>query len=560
MASDRHSRVRSSATLGQRFAVLIGIFALGFVIFGVLSFRTVNTVKVNGELYNNIVRDKDLVADILPPPEYIIEPYLVAQQAYRAAAAKKGSDTINALIARLETLHKEYEARHAYWIKEPLPKRMAQVFLADSYAPAQRFFRVADDAFIPALRSGDTAAASAALDTMSAAYEAHRRAIDEVVKLANAGETAAEQDGRNMIRRSYVMLAVVLAASVLFAIIFAVVFARRLVAALGGEPDYAADIARNVAKGDLTEQIKVRKGDESSVLAAMKSMQDSLQETVSGVRSVSVDLTATSGEVAQYGSETQQLVQDNLVRTEQIASAINEMAATVQDVARNAAEAADGASQADNASKRGAEVVAHTITSIEALAQEVNRVAETVGTLAQGSANISTVLEVIQGVAEQTNLLALNAAIEAARAGDQGRGFAVVASEVRSLASRTQESTREIEGLIASLNSGAAAATAAIEGGQQRSQEMLQKAALARDALHEIQGAVTHISDMNASIASATEEQAAVAEEISHNITDIATGVGQITDTAMATAKSADKLSEFSRQLESRIEQFRLTR
>ncbi|MEJ2481333.1 MAG: methyl-accepting chemotaxis protein [Acidihalobacter sp.] len=129
-------------------------------------------------------------------------------------------------------------------------------------------------------------------------------------------------------------------------------------------------------------------------------------------------------------------------------------------MARNAADAAEAASQADNASNHGADVMAQPVASIEALATEVNRVAETVSALARGSANISTVLEVIQGVAEQTNLLALNAAIEAARAGDQGRGFTVVASEVRPLASRTQESTQEIENIIASLNTSATAQSA----------------------------------------------------------------------------------------------------
>jgi methyl-accepting chemotaxis protein len=557
MAAGIQSRGRS-ATLGQRFAILIGIFALGFIIFGVLSFRIVDTVKINGALYNEIVQDKDLVADILPPPEYIIEPYLVAQEAYRAGVAHKGNGTIAPLIARFEALHKQYESRHTYWTQQTLPPKIAQVLLTDSYAPAQQFFQIANDAFFPALRSGDTTAASAALDRMAAAYETHRKAIDEVVNMANTTSTAAEQHGRNLIRQSYLILAGVLAASMLFAVVFAIFFARRLLASLGGEPDYAVSIASNIAKGDLTERIKTRKGDSSSVLAAMKSMQDSLQGTVSGVRTVSQQLTSTSRDVANHGGETQNLVQANLVRTEQIASAINEMAATVQEVARNAAEAAEAANQADNASNRGSDVMAQTIASIEALASEVNRVAETVNALARGSASIATVLEVIQGVAEQTNLLALNAAIEAARAGEQGRGFAVVASEVRSLASRTQESTQEIEKIIGSLNSSASAATNAIEGGQKRSEEMLQKASLARDALTEIREAVTRISDMNANIASAAEEQTTVADDINHNITDIATAVNQTAGTAKATAQAAEELSGYSQQLESRIEQFRL--
>lgn len=557
MISSDHT-LKRSATLRQQFTILIGIFALGFIVFGLLSFRVVNTVKVNGGLYKDIIRGKDLVADILPPPEYIIESYLVAEQAYHASTTKGTGESVTALIARLEDLHKQYESRHAYWSKEPLSSNIAKTLLDDSYRPAQEFFNIADNTYIPALRSGDTAAAAAALDKMSVAYETHRRAIDKVVELANASNTKAEEDGRSIIHRNYAILGVVLAISMLVAVVFAAMFARRLLAALGGEPDYAVHIARNVAQGNLTEQIKIGETDDSSVLAAMKNMQESLRGTVSEVRSVSLNLTSTAGQVEKDGNQTRQLVQANLVSTEQIASAINEMATTIQEVARNAADASEAANNADSASSRGSDVVTRTISSIEGLAEEVNRVTETVKALALGSANIATVLEVIQNVAEQTNLLALNAAIEAARAGEQGRGFAVVADEVRTLASRTQESTQEIETIINSLKSSAAAATAAIEAGQQRSKETLENASLATDAIKEIRTAVSHISDMNASIASAAEEQSTVAEDINRNITDIATAVNQISDTANATAKSAEELAQFSQHLESKIEQFRL--
>jgi len=244
--------------------------------------------------------------------------------------------------------------------------------------------------------------------------------------------------------------------------------------------------------------------------------------------------------------------------TEQVATAMNEMAATVQEVARNASEAAGAASHADNEAGAGRAVVRETTASIENLAHEVESAAQVVQQLANDSESIGAVLDVIKGIAEQTNLLALNAAIEAARAGEQGRGFAVVADEVRTLASRTQDSTKEIEGMIEQLQNGARNAVEVMENGREKARTGVDQTKQAVQALDAITKAVATINQMNTQIASAAEQQRATTEEMNRNIININQIAEQTATSAIQTTTASDELARLSAQLQSLVNQFKL--
>ncbi|MCF0018398.1 methyl-accepting chemotaxis protein, partial [Stutzerimonas stutzeri] len=207
--------------------------------------------------------------------------------------------------------------------------------------------------------------------------------------------------------------------------------------------------------------------------------------------------------------------------TDQVATAMHEMSATAQEVSRHAAEASQAADAADHAAQQGEAVMRGTIASITDMSSEIASTAEVIRRLEGDSGRIGKVLEVIRGIADQTNLLALNAAIEAARAGDAGRGFAVVADEVRTLAQRTAESTAEIHQIIDTVQTGASNAVRAIESGQVRSEQGVGQVTEAGLMLQRITEAVEAIRDMNRQIATAAEEQTAVAEDISRNLTEI---------------------------------------
>jgi methyl-accepting chemotaxis protein len=237
---------------------------------------------------------------------------------------------------------------------------------------------------------------------------------------------------------------------------------------------------------------------------------------------------------------------------------MNEMSATVQEVARNAVEAAEAAKEADNTFHQGKQVIDRVIEAIGELANEVEKAANVIQQLEAESMNIGSVLDVIKSIAEQTNLLALNAAIEAARAGEQGRGFAVVADEVRTLAGRTQQSTQEIEEMISKLQSGANNAVKVMETGKDMTKVGVDQAAAAGEALLTINTAVERITGMNTQIASAAEEQSSVAEEINRSIVSINEVAEQSAAGAQQTAQASNDLARLADQLKALVGRFKV--
>jgi len=244
--------------------------------------------------------------------------------------------------------------------------------------------------------------------------------------------------------------------------------------------------------------------------------------------------------------------------TDQVATAVNEMSVAIQDVAKNAANAAETANQADQQALSGKTVIENSLTAVESLASKVNSAVGAIHKLSIDSEDVGKVLEVIQNIAEQTNLLALNAAIEAARAGEQGRGFAVVADEVRTLASRTQDSTGEIREIIERLQTGAKNAEAAMQEGKKEADMNVEQAVLAETALQSIADSVATIKDLSIEIAAATEEQTAVTEEINERVVNINELGKKTAMGAQETAKSSEELMTIASHVQGLLAQFKV--
>jgi methyl-accepting chemotaxis protein len=230
----------------------------------------------------------------------------------------------------------------------------------------------------------------------------------------------------------------------------------------------------------------------------------------------------------------------------------------VERVARNAVDASQAARSADQEAQSGRKVVDEVVAAIDELATEVGNSSQMILSLKDNAEQIGSVLDVIRGIAEQTNLLALNAAIEAARAGEQGRGFAVVADEVRTLASRTQESTEEIQAMIEKLQQGANAAVSAMQSGQQKTENTVQRAGSAGDALGAITEAVSRIAEMNAHIAHAAEEQSTVARDINRNVSEIHGLSSEAVNGAEMAAEASQALQTMAEELQQVIREFRI--
>ncbi|RMU27607.1 Methyl-accepting chemotaxis protein, partial [Pseudomonas amygdali pv. morsprunorum] len=278
-------------------------------------------------------------------------------------------------------------------------------------------------------------------------------------------------------------------------------------------------VVDRIASGDLTQTLAVTRRDELGVLQqGIQRMGSTLRELIGGIRDSVVQIASAAEELSAVTEQTSAGVNSQKVETDQVATAMHEMSATVAEVARNAEQASQAASNADREARDGDKVVGEAIVQIERLANEVGRSADAMNQLEQESDKIGKVMDVIKAVAEQTNLLALNAAIEAARAGEAGRGFAVVADEVRGLAQRTQQSTVEIETLVAALQSGTRQVSSIMLSSRELTVSSVQLSRQAGTSLGSITQTVSNIQAMNQQIAAAAEEQSAVAEEISRSI------------------------------------------
>jgi methyl-accepting chemotaxis protein len=320
------------------------------------------------------------------------------------------------------------------------------------------------------------------------------------------------------------------------------------------------DRAKNIADGNLCPPVEqIRMYAELACLdEAINSMRENLCLSVGqidqGVNSLQ-NAVSTLGDIADNTSMT---VAEQSGQIEQVATAINEMVATVQEISRNTTSAADAAAQADEEVSKGQRVVDTTKGAIEELASEVMKGVEAINKLKMESETIGSVLDVIRGIAEQTNLLALNAAIEAARAGEQGRGFAVVADEVRTLASRTAESTNEIQSMITRLQEGAIAAVNVMQISKQKAQSTVDHAESAGESLKGIHDVVSIIHDMTSQIATAAEEQSVVSEEINRNIVAINDAAERSVITTQQAAETSEQLSQESEKLRALVNQFSL--
>lgn len=318
-----------------------------------------------------------------------------------------------------------------------------------------------------------------------------------------------------------------------------------------------AAIATRIADNEVSQSIYTRRSDEfGSIELSLKMMQSETSSVIGRISDSARRLSVFSGELVDKITQSNKLSEKQKGETEQVATAINQMVASIQDVASNAQSAADSADKADKTTQDGNILVSNTSASISELADQIRKASTVIKDLEKHSSEITTILSVIRDVAEQTNLLALNAAIEAARAGEQGRGFAVVADEVRNLASRTQDSTLEISNMITKLQEGAQEAVQVMDKSLNQAEGSVSESQSAADSLSDIGARVNEITEMNIHIATAVEQQRTVSEQIDQNVTTIRRAADDSAEAGVASEKAVSQLSALSQQLDELAQQF----
>ncbi len=456
------------------------------------------------------------------------------------ARMQEGKAALDAADGRYEALISSEQERAAY----------------GQFVAARDRYMAQQEVVTDLVKSGRRQAAEDAVSSKLNGYADDMVAkLAELTRLNQQGASAAAGKTSDVYGDSVKMVLALAIASVIATIVLALMLTRSIV----GPINQALQVARTIASGDLSQRVQAEGNDEpAELLKALAAMRDSLSDTIEGISNASSQLASASEELNAVTEDSARGLRQQNNELEQAATAVNEMTAAVEEVARNAASTSDASRETDEHSRNGQDQVRQTVSSINALTNDLTETAENVESLAAEVNSITQMLDVIRAVAEQTNLLALNAAIEAARAGEQGRGFAVVADEVRALAHRTQQSTTEIEQMIGSVQKGASSAVQAMQGSTGLAATTLRLAQAAGEALEGVTRAVSSINERNLVIASASEEQVQVAREVDRNLVNIRDLSTQSAAGAEQTNSASQELSKLAVQLRDLVARFRL--
>ena len=571
MADPAHSwleRKLSEFSLSAKLILLAAGFIGVLVLFAVLAFNTLNQLRVNGPLYQTIVQGKDLIADVLPPPEYILESYLVTLQILGESRA----ESIKALIEKGDQLKKEYGVRHEFWVATLPEGPMRTAMVEDSYAPAMTFFELRDRRFLPAIENGDQVkAAELAYGPMRVQYELHRKTIDQVVEMATRRNADGETTATTIIsaQTRNLLLIAVIGLTVMCGLAYWI--ARGMTRPVR----YTVEMLRDIAEGDgdLTRRLQVNGTDEISELARhFNRFVEKLQGIIRQMVGNAVTVTSAATELSAISTQTAQSVQTLSSRTATIAAAAEQSSANTATVAAAMAQAAFNLASVANAT----EEMSATIGDVAASSEKARLISRQAGDqaasasalmqeLSQAAQEIGKVTEAITSISSQTNLLALNATIEAARAGAAGKGFAVVAHEIKELARQTAGATEDIKtrisgmqhathsaaGDIAKITAVIADVGHLIAGIASAIEE---QTTVTRDVAGHIAQASSGVQDTNARIA----QTADVSRSMAQDLAEVNAAAGKIRSDGEHVQTSAVDLSDLAEQLRALVSQFRV--
>lgn len=542
----------------SRFSVKTQL--LGMVLFFVISTCTVGLVaqavlkevQVTGPVYDRIMLIKDLVADVLPPPEYMIEAHLIVSKLTLSQDEQEQS----ALVADYRRVKKDFFDRHEFWSGAQLNPQLRKHTLESIYQPAEAFFRLADQELLPNVNK-DVASKLVIYRKLDALYLEQRKAVDALVIDANSEQHQQEADMQSALHQADVFLLSVILGSVLVAGALIYVIGAGLYRLLGGEPRLVMDCVDNIARGDIASALPLPDADKSSLLAKVELMRQQLNKVLQTIQQSSEQMRKQTQALSDAALRSEDATSQQSDRTHSMASGIEEFAISVQTVAENAQKQESEASHMIKSSEEAVVNVSEVSSALRSLQSFVRELTVLTKNLNESSGRIESITLTIKDVASQTNLLALNAAIEAARAGESGRGFAVVADEVRQLAARTSGSTQEIDAIVEQMHHQMRAMVDKVDAGFSLAETSVQAAGQALAVIDRLQAQTRHITEFTAHISHSLAEQNQVSKSLASDVAHIAVQCGESQNSAAHVSAASTTLLEISQGLEKSITAFK---
>jgi len=526
--------------------LMVLVCGIGFVaIFG----GGIAALHSLGQAANDMGAGKDVVADILPPPLYLIETHLIAYQLLDTPLAER-----KPLAEKLTQLKKDFDDRNAYWTGATVESGVRDSLLGPQKEAGSAYFAALEKHFLPAVMSGNDEAARQALGELKSYYQAHRNGVDNTVRLAGSWADGRMAALKTTSSSAQWLLGGIGALCIGLSLAIYLLVARRISQLLGAEPEELRSEMARLAQGDLRPSGKSTAA--GSVMAALKEAQEKIRTLV--IR--------TSQEASEVETQAQQM--SSALNTlegnsNQLAASAMSTSAAMEEISASIALIADQANSVGSTVQEARQQAVHgdqarlqSLSSVQRLSTASREAQHSVTRLGEQSQQVTSIVQTIREIAEQTNLLALNAAIEAARAGEQGRGFAVVADEVRKLAERTTHATQEIEGLIIAIQSGIQSAVVTIDGSASDVDEGMRHVEASGESLLSIQQKITEVCEAMMDIVSATQEVRTAAHQVANNMEQLGTLAETGNATTQDTARTGSVLQEVALRLRGAMRAF----
>ena len=497
-------------------ALLFSMLAVTVVIVAVLAGVGFTALNKTAVAANHMGQGKDVVADILPPPLYVIEAQLVVYDLLRAEGNERQS-----LLTKLQSLKKEYDQRIDFWQKEGFDPQVKAALLGDQHKQGALFWQEAQASFIPAIVAGDMLKAEASAKTMRQRYEAHRKGVDGTVDIASKYADSTLSILSDTARTASWLIGsigILGCFGMLFCVLMVV---REILRRLGGEPLHLLNAAERVAAGDLLVDISVVAGDQSSLTYSFAEMTKQLRKVLTEVRDNSQHSLHSLHELKHHSAMAIEQSQQQSEGLMSVSASVEELSASVTMIADNAGETSENAGKARSLTETGGRLITETVIGLSKIAENAAQAADAVDGLESEVNEIRQFSTLIQNIAEQTNLLALNAAIEAARAGEAGRGFAVVADEVRKLAEQSSASAQKVNSVTAHLSDSTLKAAEIMRYALDRVREDSQKATVIQSTVEQLQNGAEETLQTASDITRALVEQKIAVQEIARVIMQI---------------------------------------